>query len=60
MVEVVDGWLAKLYPNKPTWREIADVVESIGHGSLADSIREVYTTGYYNIQMKSHQELIVH
>ena len=45
MVEVVDGWLNKLYPKTPTWREIADVVEHIGHSSLADSIRQVYVTG---------------
>ena len=44
-MEVVDGWLAKLYPRTPTWREIADVVEHIGHSSLADSIRQVYVTG---------------
>ena len=44
-MEVVDGWLAKLYPRIPTWREIAAVVEHIGHSSLADSIRQVYVTG---------------
>ncbi|CAI8016911.1 Peroxidasin [Geodia barretti] len=42
MVEVVDGWLANLHPNKPTWREIADVVDSIGHHDLAHSLRQVY------------------
>ena len=45
MVEVVDGWLANLHPNKPTWREIADVVDSIGHYDLAHSLREVYISG---------------
>ena len=45
MVEVVDGWLVKLYPKVPTWGEIADVVEKIGHSNLAQSIRQVYTTG---------------
>ena len=44
-MEVVDGWLTKLYPKTPTWREIADVVEHISHSSLADSIRQVYVTG---------------
>ena len=44
-MEVVDGWLTKLYPRTPTWREIADVVEHIGHSNLADSIRQVYVTG---------------
>ena len=45
MVEVVDGWLANLHPDKPTWREIADVVESIGHHDLAHSLRQVYISG---------------
>ena len=45
MVEVVDGWLANLHPNKPTWREIADVVDSIGHHDLAHSLRQVYMSG---------------
>ncbi|CAI8046599.1 hypothetical protein GBAR_LOCUS25782 [Geodia barretti] len=45
MVEVVDGWLANLHPNKPTWREIADVVDSIGHHDLAHSLRQVYVSG---------------
>ena len=45
MVEVVDGWLAKLHPDKPTWREIADVVDIIGHHDLANSLRQVYVTG---------------
>ena len=45
MVEVVDGWLAQLHPNKPTWREIADVVDSIGHHDLALSLRQVYVSG---------------
>ena len=45
MVEVVDGWLARLYPNTPTWREIADVVEQIGHHQLSQSIKQVYVTG---------------
>lgn len=44
-MEVVDGWLVKLYPKVPTWGEIADVVEKIGHNNLAHSIRQVYITG---------------
>ena len=28
-MEVVDGYLAKLYSRIPTWREIADVAEHI-------------------------------
>ena len=45
MVEVVDGWLAKLHPDKPTWREIADVVDTIGHHDLANSLRQAYISG---------------
>ena len=45
MVEVVDGWLARRYPNTPTWREIADVVEQIGYHQLSHSIKQVYVTG---------------
>ena len=45
MVEVVDGWLANLHPNKPTWRDIADVVDSIGHHDLAHTLRQVYISG---------------
>ena len=48
MVEVVDNWLAKVYPKKPTWREIADAVETVGHHKLADSLRQVYITGEYD------------
>ena len=44
-MEVVDGWLHRLYPNIPTWKEIADVVECIGHETLAYSLRQVYNTG---------------
>lgn len=47
-MEVVDGWLVKLYPKVPTWGDIADVVEKIGHSNLAQSIRQVYTTGEPN------------
>ena len=45
MIEVVDAWLAKLYPKRPTWREVADVVEQIGHVVLSRSLRQVYVTG---------------
>ena len=45
MVEVVDWWLTQLYPNKPTWRDLADVVDSIGHNDLALSLRQVYVSG---------------
>ena len=45
MIEVVDAWLAKLYPKKPTWREVADIVEQIGHVELSRSLRQVYVTG---------------
>ena len=45
MIEVVDRWLAKLYPQKPRWKEVADVVEEIGHKLLACSLKQVYVTG---------------
>ena len=45
MVEVVDGWLRKLYPKVPTWREIAGVVEGLGYSNLAYCLRQVYVTG---------------
>ena len=45
MIEVVDRWLAKIYPQKPTWREVADIVEQIGHKLLARSLKQVYVTG---------------
>ena len=63
MVEVVDGWLAKLYPRTPTWRAIADVVEHIGHSSLADSIRQVYVTGETKedlVRIFSYQIMYIH
>ncbi|CAI8027028.1 Leucine-rich repeat and fibronectin type-III domain-containing protein 5 [Geodia barretti] len=53
MVEVVDGWLANLHPNKPTWREIADVVDSIGHHDLAGSLRQVYISGELPIEVSN-------
>ncbi|CAI8046609.1 Leucine-rich repeat and fibronectin type-III domain-containing protein 5 [Geodia barretti] len=53
MVEVVDGWLANLHPNKPTWREIADVVDSIGHHDLAHSLRQVYVSGSLPIKVSN-------
>ena len=61
-MEVVDGWLAKLYPKTPTWREIADVVEHIGHSSLADSIRQVYVTGEETeiIPYRGNRDNIIH
>ena len=54
MVEVVDGWLRKLYPKVPTWKEIADLVEQTGHRNLAYSLRQVYTTGEQFTVMKHH------
>jgi hypothetical protein len=53
MIEVVDGWLANLHPNKPTWREIADVVDSIGHHDLAGSLRQVYISGQLPIMVSN-------
>ena len=63
MVEVVDGWLAQLHPNKPTWREIADVMDSIGHHDLARSLRQVYVSGdthdiYSSFSISYHNSII--
>ena len=54
MIEVVDAWLAKLYPKKPTWREVADAVEQIGHMELSRSLRQVYVTGE-EMEMRSRR-----
>ena len=53
-MEVVDGWLRKLYPKVPTWKEIADLVEQTGHRNLAYSLRQVYNTGEQFTVMKHH------
>ncbi|CAI8033746.1 hypothetical protein GBAR_LOCUS19041 [Geodia barretti] len=53
MVEVVDGWLRKLYPKVPTWREIAGVVEGLGYSNLAYCLRQVYVTGYLPIEVSN-------
>ena len=54
MIEVVDAWLAELYPKKPTWREVADIVEQIGHMELSRSLRQVYVTGE-EMEMRSRR-----
>ena len=39
------GWPDSIYPNTPTWREIADLMEQIGHHQLSQSIKQAYFTG---------------
>ena len=42
-VEVLDQWLRSR--TRPTWREVADALTQIHESELANSLREVYTTG---------------
>ena len=42
-VEVLDYWLRNC--TRPTWREVADALTQIHESELANSLREVYTTG---------------
>lgn len=42
-VEVLDQWLQNR--SRPTWREVADALTQIHESELANSLREVYTTG---------------
>lgn len=42
-VEVLDYWLRNR--TRPTWREVADALTQIHESELANSLREVYTTG---------------
>ena len=44
MVELLDYWLRN-QPNKPSWREVAKVLEEIHLYQLADDIMKVYKTG---------------
>ena len=44
IVEVFDQWL-KSHPTKPTWRNVADVLNDIGLQQLAKDIMKVYQTG---------------
>ena len=46
IVEVFDQWL-KSHPTKPTWRNVADVLNDIGLHQLAEDILKVYETGIY-------------
>ena len=46
IVEVFDQWL-KSHPTKPTWRNVADVLNDIGLQQLANDIMKVYDTGIY-------------
>ena len=44
MVEMLDYWL-RHHPSKPTWREVAQILEKIHFYQLADDILKVYKTG---------------
>ena len=44
IVEVFDQWF-KSHPTKPTWSNVADVLNDIGLHQLASDIMKVYETG---------------
>ena len=55
IMEMLDYWLRN-EKSKPTWRDIADILKSIGLQKLACDIEMVYSTGKYE---NSFTELIV-
>lgn len=44
IVEILDHWLRKS-DSKPTWRDVAEGLRSIGFHQMAENILKVYTTG---------------
>ena len=48
IVKVFDQWL-KSHPTKPTWSNVADVLNDIGLHQLANNIMKVYETGCYTL-----------
>ena len=44
MVEMLDYWL-RHHPSKPTWREVAQILEELHLYQLADDLLKVYETG---------------
>ena len=57
IVEVFDQWL-KSHPTKPTWRNVADVLNDIGLQQLAKDIRKVYQTGIYNKHLTARYKTV--
>ena len=52
MVEMLDYWLRN-HPSKPTWREVAQILEELHLYQLADDLLKVYETGTCRKAMKS-------
>ena len=52
MVEMLDYWL-RHNPSKPTWRDVAQVLEEIHLYQLADDLLKVYDTGTYIYAMST-------
>ena len=45
MAQVIHEWVLKTDPVMPTWNNVADLIQYIGHFNLANSLRQVYVTG---------------
>ena len=45
IIEVLDFWLRNHHDTKPTWRDVACVLEQIKLNNLAQNILKVYETG---------------
>ena len=45
MAQVIHEWVLKTDPVMPTWNDVADLIQYIGHFNLANSLRQVYVTG---------------
>ena len=45
LIEVLDYWLRNHYNSRPTWRDVACVLEIIQLNKLAQNILKVYETG---------------
>ena len=48
IVEVCDRWLNLQPDHKPTWRDVANIVNDVGLCQLGDDILMAYKTGCYN------------
>ena len=52
IIEVLDYWLRNHYDNKPTWRDIANVLKEIKLNKLAENILKVYETGMISLLLE--------
>ena len=44
MIEITDHWMREC-SGKPTWRELADALKTIGEVQLAQQLMQIYKTG---------------